>query len=66
MIHDHLPPVPGRLHGNVNNCVPLGNELYVAISGIDDHGRVSVIVQNLDHDTNISVCFVSECILCDP
>lgn len=63
---DHLPPVPGRLHNSVNKDTALGNELYIAITSVDEHGQVRVVAQNIESGTGTSMPFVSECILCDP
>jgi hypothetical protein len=69
-MHDQLPPVPGRLHNNVNRKMSLGDELYVAISGTDEHNRVRVIAQGTDVGActaaGVSMPLVNECILCDP
>lgn len=69
-MHDRLPPVPGRLHSNVNRKMSLGDELYVAISGTDEHNHVRVIAQRIDVGSytavGVSMPLVSECILCDP
>ena len=63
---DRLTPTPGRLHSNVNADFRLGNELYVAITGIGEHGSVSVMAQNISLGTTATLVCVSECVLRDP
>lgn len=64
--NDRLTPIPGRLHFNANAGHPLGDELYVAITGIGEHGSVSVMAQNISLGTTATLVCVSECVLRDP
>ena len=63
---DRLTPTPGRLHSNVNADFRLGNELYVAITGIEEQHNVTVMAQNVALGTPVAIICVSEWILRDP